>query len=1166
MKTPVPRVPAADLRVEPARILLTDAVESDLLELESALEELGETLVRARSCREAIAMLLDQEFALVILDTRLPDLDGFEAVRRLRQERRLREIPVILVSAPDALPSEVDEAYELGAVDFLVKPLSAAALRAKARVILELYRSRKDLARRIAERTTELEKELVARASSEAALRESEARLSVTLEQIPLGVGVIDSFGRWIVSNAAMRSFAPDRIPSFDPRQRLRWRAMRADGSLIPPEDWPSARALRGERVSPGMEMLFRTDGGREIWTRVSSVPLRGTGGEVVGAVSTVEDIDASKRAQSSFRSLAEASRVFSESDRDLPNLMNRISDLLVPSIADACYLRRLSPDGTQIETLSIRHRDPEVERSERELIMAARQPVGEGLTGQVLRTGIPVFLPVVDREVFQAATAAPFRGYVQESRLASYITVAMRAGGRVVGALVASRLTGRETFTREDLDFIQDLADRAGLALANQEAFDLLQKEKEAHRAGEEQLRAIMESVPAAIWIAKDAEGKTIVGNPRSYDLLRMKPGENISKSAPEAMPYEILIDGRRPRPEELPLQKAGLTGTPIMGQELELRLPDGTSRFIFGNSVPILDAGGKVKQVVAAFVDVTERRAAQEELRRTTAFLRTIHDTTSELIFVRDRDGRLTYANAATLRTLGLSEGGLLTPLEPGPAGGASANDPTRANDLHVMDTGQSLTIEETYTVPDGSRRIFLSTKTPLRNEQGTIIGVIGVSKDVTDRKVAEECLAADLRALRRLNAVGEQCSRPGADFSACLDAILAASIELSSADMGDLQLLDPGTSTLRIVSQRGFSEEFVRYFGIIDSSQDTSCAEATRTARRVIVEDVQTHPLFAGRPSLEMIRRAGVRAVQSTPLLSSAGKVLGVISTHFRQPRRFGERDLDWLDLLTRQAADYVERRRAENEIRALNASLEERVKARTAELSQALRELEAFSYTIAHDLRAPLRTMRGFSEILLDEVGSRMGDEARDAALRVVEGTKRMDSLTRDLLAYASVAQAAVVLEPLDLDPLVDEVLRGFEAEIKAASASVDLIRPLGLVQASATLVSQAVGNLISNACKFVEAGQKPRIAIGSGTLGRTVRLWVRDNGIGIDPRHQPKLFGMFERLEPGRYPGTGIGLAIVRKAAERMGGRVGVESEPGKGSLFWIELPGTQEVP
>ena len=255
-----------------------------------------------------------------------------------------------------------------------------------------------------------------------------------------------------------------------------------------------------------------------------------------------------------------------------------------------------------------------------------------------------------------------------------------------------------------------------------------------------------------------------------------------------------------------------------------------------------------------------------------------------------------------------------------------------------------------------------------------------------------------------------------------------------------------------------------------------------------------------------------------------------------------------------------SDITERRRAEQEILRLNATLEARVHERTGRLQELVRELETFAYTVAHDLRAPLRALRGLSEVLVEDHAPQLGESGSDLARRIADAAERMDALTRDLLDYSRVALTPLELERVDLEPLVDRSLRELEADLADRRAEVEVERPLPCVRGQSVLLGQAVLNLLSNAIKFVEPGTAPRVRVSAVRRANQVRLQVKDNGIGVQPNHLGKLFGVFERLEPRRFPGTGIGLAIVRKVAERMGGRAGVDSEPGRGSTFWIELP------
>jgi signal transduction histidine kinase len=231
----------------------------------------------------------------------------------------------------------------------------------------------------------------------------------------------------------------------------------------------------------------------------------------------------------------------------------------------------------------------------------------------------------------------------------------------------------------------------------------------------------------------------------------------------------------------------------------------------------------------------------------------------------------------------------------------------------------------------------------------------------------------------------------------------------------------------------------------------------------------------------------------------------------------------------------------------------------------EMASQLKEhkdaLDSFAYTVSHDLRAPLRAMQGFSQALLEDYAEPLGETGRDYAERVVAAGRRMDELIQDLLAYSRLGRSQMDIRSVSLDQIVDGALASLSAVIGDSNATVRVERPLPCVLGHPPVLQQAVVNLISNAVKFVPQGTVPEVRVRAENDGGTVRLCVEDNGIGIDSSHHQRIFNVFERLHGTEsYPGTGIGLAIVRKGMERMGGRTGVESTPGHGSRFWIELP------
>jgi len=226
-------------------------------------------------------------------------------------------------------------------------------------------------------------------------------------------------------------------------------------------------------------------------------------------------------------------------------------------------------------------------------------------------------------------------------------------------------------------------------------------------------------------------------------------------------------------------------------------------------------------------------------------------------------------------------------------------------------------------------------------------------------------------------------------------------------------------------------------------------------------------------------------------------------------------------------------------------------------RAQELTHANAELEAFAYSVSHDLRTPLRAMQGLGIALKEDFGHDLAPQAQDYLRRIVAAAKRMDTLILDLLAYSRIGRGQGLHQAVDLDPLWTAVRDEFAA---SPDVELSLHLPLGRVWGNRSMLAQIATNLVANAAKFVAEGVTPRIEVEGRTTNGRVRVSVTDNGIGIDPAHQVRIFGIFERLHGvEQYPGTGIGLALVKKAVESMNGAIGVESRLGAGSCFWFEL-------
>jgi PAS domain S-box-containing protein len=261
-----------------------------------------------------------------------------------------------------------------------------------------------------------------------------------------------------------------------------------------------------------------------------------------------------------------------------------------------------------------------------------------------------------------------------------------------------------------------------------------------------------------------------------------------------------------------------------------------------------------------------------------------------------------------------------------------------------------------------------------------------------------------------------------------------------------------------------------------------------------------------------------------------------------------------------LVTAAIRDITARKAVEAEIRGLNTELEQRVLARTIALVAANAELEAFSYSVSHDLRAPLRSIAAFSQILLNEYAAPLDAEGRRIMAIVLRNVKQMGTLIEDLLAFSRVSRASLDRRPVDMARLARGVAEELGAACPGRVIAID-VGPLADVPGDAGLLRQVWANLLGNAVKFTRPVEHATVEVRSERANGEFRFTVRDNGVGFDPAYLDKLFAPFSRLHAtADFEGTGIGLAIVARIVARHGGRVWAEGAPGEGALFGFSIP------
>jgi PAS domain S-box-containing protein len=398
------------------------------------------------------------------------------------------------------------------------------------------------------------------------------------------------------------------------------------------------------------------------------------------------------------------------------------------------------------------------------------------------------------------------------------------------------------------------------------------------------------------------------------------------------------------------------------------------------------------------------------------------------------------------------------------------------------------------------DGTRFWANVVITAIRGEDGELIGFGKITRDLTERREAE------------------------VRYRLLIEGVTDYAI-FSLDPSGNVTSWNSGAERIK-----GYSGEEIigQHFSKFYSAEDSAAGLPTR-----ILETAATTGHYEGEGW--RLRKDGTRfwsSVVITPLRDEGGNLLG-------------------FSKITR---DVTDRKRLLDKIQQHAEELELRI----AEREQTNAELEAFSYSVSHDLRAPLRAIEGFTDIVLTDFGNELSPQVTDYLQQVLQSAARMNLLVQDLLSYSRLTRMELQPEAVNVSSAIrDACMQIEETQRKHVAVSVD--KSLR-VSAHRSTLTQILLNLINNGLKFYSPGAVPKVAVSAKREGKRVMIAVRDQGIGIAPQHQQRIFKVFERLHTtAEYPGTGIGLAIVHRGVARMGGSVRLESAPGKGSTFYIDL-------
>ena len=676
------------------------------------------------------------------------------------------------------------------------------------------------------------------------------------------------------------------------------------------------------------------------------------------------------------------------------------------------------------------------------------------------------------------------------------------------------------------------------------------------------EKLQEIVAKVPAIIY-AKEVDpmnrqtGKLWLVNQEFQNIFAIAESDAIGKTDRELFPPEIAAN--LAANDRLVIERK----QPLTTEE-QVYHADGELHTYLSLKFPLLDEHGEVTAIVGVANDITTNRQAQIELLESEAKFRSTFAQAAVGMAHVSPDGKWLKVNQKLCQIIGYTERELLL---------TTFQDLTYPDDLNKdlryvrqMLAGeiQTYSLEKRYIHQSGEPIWINLTVSLVRDVNGQPSYFISVIEDIQERKKLELTLTKSLRRLSNLHKLDK--------------AILAAAKPEEIAQ----------TAIETIQNSIGCQRTSIATF---DWERETSTILATQGLTNNTINKWHI-PLSAWHELIEQLRHEGTEnylaaclsklpalseleiALAPTELecfiafpLQSQKNFLGILQLWIDNSQEITTEEIAIVSETCGQLAIALQQARLYKQTKNYAIELEHRVAQRTAQLEDINRELKAFTYTISHDLKAPLRAIQGFATALQEDYEDLLDDLGQDYTARLVASARQMTQLIEDLLAYSRLSRTEIQLRPIELGVVVARVVKQFELEIEQTEAKIEIeIAPDSMMVGNKIILVQLVSNLLSNALKFVSTTTRPQICIrteevkNSNSLSsQKIRLWVEDNGIGISPEHQERIFQVFERLHGNEaYPGTGIGLAIVKKGIERLGGKFGVESQVNRGSRFWLE--------